>query len=77
MPHSTDPAQPAPAPYLRVTRGNPDAAEVAALTAVLLARGARPGAAAPRRERALARWSRAETGFAGAGTWWRREDRNR
>lgn len=73
---STDDAD-GPVPYLRVIRGCPDAADLAALTAVLLARGAAAGTAADdvsRRERAVARWSRPEreSGFAGGGSWWRR-----
>ncbi|MTE20983.1 acyl-CoA carboxylase subunit epsilon [Streptomyces sp. TRM43335] len=51
-----------PAPLVRVERGRADAAELAALTAVLLARAAaraRPDAA-PRHRRATAGWRRPE-----------------
>ncbi|WP_410537964.1 acyl-CoA carboxylase subunit epsilon [Streptomyces sp. KL2] len=59
---------------LRVTRGNPGAEELAALTAVLLSRTAAAGAEpddVSRSRRAVARWSRPERepGFEGARTW--------
>ncbi|MFF8608916.1 acyl-CoA carboxylase subunit epsilon [Streptomyces sp. NPDC015346] len=61
---------------LRVEKGDPSPEEMAALTAVLLARtltaGAEPDDLA-RRQRAAARWRRPErvTGFEGARTWQR------
>ncbi|NGO68940.1 acyl-CoA carboxylase subunit epsilon [Streptomyces boncukensis] len=61
-------------PLFRVLRGQPDAAELAALTAVLLVRAAAEGADPDdlsRRHRAAARWARPERerGFEGPRTW--------
>ncbi|MEU3301197.1 acyl-CoA carboxylase subunit epsilon [Streptomyces sp. NPDC006678] len=47
-----------PAPLIRVAKGAPDALELAALTAVLLGRGAAPREPADR-ERTFASWRRA------------------
>uniref|UniRef100_A0AAU2JVD4 Acyl-CoA carboxylase subunit epsilon n=1 Tax=Streptomyces sp. NBC_00049 TaxID=2903617 RepID=A0AAU2JVD4_9ACTN len=63
-------AQPEP-PVIRTTRGAPDATEVAALTAVLLAALAAAGAprrapAAPRRQPG---WARPAHGAVQAGSW--------
>ncbi|WP_367044712.1 acyl-CoA carboxylase epsilon subunit [Streptomyces sp. Je 1-332] len=59
---------------LRVERGNLDAAELAALTAVLLARAAAVGAEpddVSRQQRAVAQWRRPERvgPFQGPRTW--------
>ncbi|MFD3701221.1 acyl-CoA carboxylase epsilon subunit [Streptomyces sp. NPDC058646] len=59
---------------LRIEKGSPDASELAALTAVLLARAAAAGAEpddVSRRQRAVARWRRPEraAGFAGPRSW--------
>ncbi|MFP3992306.1 acyl-CoA carboxylase epsilon subunit [Streptomyces sp. E11-3] len=59
---------------IRVAKGNPSEAELAALTAVLLARAAHTGAEpddVSRGQRAVARWRRPERvrGFAGPRTW--------
>ena len=60
--------------FLRVVRGEPSPEELAALTAVLLARGAAPGAGTDdlaRRHQAVARWRRPDRtpGFDGPRTW--------
>ncbi|MGW4113834.1 acyl-CoA carboxylase subunit epsilon [Actinosynnema sp. NPDC004786] len=66
----TGEVDPPPGPLLRVEKGEPDAVELAALTAVLQRRVTAVAAAeeAPRRS---ARWRRPErvAGFAGARTW--------
>ncbi|MGW1884452.1 acyl-CoA carboxylase subunit epsilon [Streptomyces sp. NPDC001970] len=67
-------AEPAAEPLVRVERGNPDAEELAALTAVLLTRVAAVGAEpddVSRRGRASTRWRRPERarGFRGPRTW--------
>ncbi|MFJ9568717.1 acyl-CoA carboxylase subunit epsilon [Streptomyces bacillaris] len=65
----------APGRLFRVERGDPDAEELAALTAVLLSRAAAAGADpddGPPRHRAAARWRRPERATAyGAPRSWR------
>jgi hypothetical protein len=61
-------------PLFRVAKGNPDAEELAAITAVLLGLAAGIGAEpehAPRRKRAVAGWRRPEraSAFDGPRTW--------
>ncbi|MGW8765604.1 acyl-CoA carboxylase subunit epsilon [Streptomyces sp. NPDC055815] len=65
----TAPAQPAPGHLVRVEKGAPSPEELAAVTAVLLARTQeRPAATAPR---SVAGWRRLERagGFEGPRTW--------
>ncbi|KAA6213790.1 hypothetical protein CP973_31890 [Streptomyces albofaciens JCM 4342] len=67
----TTPVQTSP---IRVEKGDASEEELAALTAVLLARAAHQPAAVPARRRAAsARWRRLERqhGFHGAGSWQR------
>ncbi|KUL31153.1 acyl-CoA carboxylase epsilon subunit [Streptomyces regalis] len=52
----SDPHAPSSA-FFRIEKGNPDAAELAALTAVLLARGAADAEAPVERPRVAAGWS--------------------
>ncbi|WP_156727224.1 acyl-CoA carboxylase subunit epsilon [Streptomyces apocyni] len=59
---------------IRVVKGDPSAAELAALTAVLLSRAAQTGAEpddVSRGQRAVARWRRPERtrGYTGPRTW--------
>ncbi|MBB1254593.1 acyl-CoA carboxylase subunit epsilon [Streptomyces alkaliterrae] len=71
----TDPTtQATPDRLFRISKGSPDPAELAALTAVLLSRTAAAGAEPDdlsRRQRAVARWRRPERarGFDGPRSW--------
>jgi Acyl-CoA carboxylase epsilon subunit len=60
-------------PFLRVIRGRPDAAELAALTAVLTALAHVPGDPAPPRRPVTAGWRRPERvrGLCNARSWYR------
>ncbi|MGP3922543.1 MULTISPECIES: acyl-CoA carboxylase epsilon subunit [unclassified Streptomyces] len=77
--HATEPEE---HQLIRIAKGNPNATELAALTAVLLARTAAVGADPDdlsRPRRAVAHWARPERepGFTGPRTWQRRGDGGR